>query len=150
MNHKMTPIAEIDDLVRITGYENRVFRIASFTHELTHECVTNGEFALGAQEDITIVSKADTAERYLETFEHPEVSDVSPMDIFELLGTEEIPMTKKSDKKPRKPSKQERIDALLDERINVTTAIKEIGDADGYYQRRIDEIEAELKEVYAE
>lgn len=160
MKPQMTPTAKIGDLVTIKGYGNRVFRVASLTHEITYEkdaeyediyydchCVTNDEYMLGSQDDITVVCKADMSDRFLENYEHPKFDEISPFNLFEFFNenTEVKPMTTKPETKVL--SKQERTDALLDDLLNVYQAMEVIGDADGHYQRRIDEIEAELKEV---
>lgn len=162
MKSHMTPAAQINDLVSINGYANRIFRVNSYTHEFTYElgaeyediyydctCVTNDEYMLGSQEDVTVVCKADMSERFLESYEHPTLIKIDMVEYFEaqLHQAEVKPMTTKPEAKTI--SKQERTDALLDDLLNVYQAMEVIGDADGHYQRRIDEIEAELKGVDA-
>lgn len=152
INPKMTPVANIGDLVNINGYANRLFRVDSYTHEFTFErgiesediyydctCVSAGEYNLGAQEDITVVCRADDTAEFLKTYEHPEV-DVIALDIFENMfvnmtwGAEDvIQPIKATVAKTKEPTKQELIDGYLDELINVNNAIELIGDEDGYY-----------------
>lgn len=165
LNPKLSPIAQLGDLITITGYATRLFRIDSYTHEFTYErgleteeiyydcsCVTSAEYTLAAQEDITVACAEVYSEIYLETYEHP-IIDVVASDIFANLfanmNWEAEVMTKpvKAVNKTKEPTKQERIDALLDEMNNVNNAIELIGDSDGEYGRRIDEIKAELEAV---
>src|SRR5690554_2015861 len=167
MNPKMTPIAQLGDLVTINGYANRLFRVDSYTHEFTFErgiesediyydctCVTAGEYTLGAQEDLTVVCREGQTEEFLKTYEHPEI-DVVASDLFEnmfgnIFGGEADTVIQPYKpintiiKKPKEPTKQERIDALLDDMNNVNNAIELIGDEGGGYAERLGEIKAEL------
>lgn len=155
INPKMTPVANIGDLVNISGYANRLFRVDSYTHEFTFErgiesediyydctCVSAGEYNLGAQEDITVVCREGQSAEFLKTYKHPEV-DVIASDIFEGLflnmtwGAEDvIKPIKATVTKTKEPTKQELIDGYLDDLINVSNAIELIGDEDGYYDAK--------------
>ncbi len=108
---------------------------------------------LGSQEDVTDVCKSDMSERFLESYEHPSMNEVAPFNIFEIFNAEaEVkPMTTKPEtKKAKEPTKQQRIDALLDE-INIVNDTQEFLVAEeGYRERRISEIEAKIMEVRAE
>lgn len=163
INPKMTPVAQLGDLVTINGYATRLFRVDSYTHEFTFEqgvemediyydctCVTAGEYTLGAQEDLTVMCRKDQTEAFLKTYEHPEI-DVVAMDIFEGLfanmtweAEDVVKPIKAVTKKAKEPTKQERIDALLDDMNNVNNAIELISDEDGGYADRLGEIKAEL------
>lgn len=165
MNPKMTPIANIGDLVTLAGYANRLFRIDSYTHEFTFErgiemeeiyydctCVTGGEYNLGAQEDITVVCRDGQTEAFLQTYEHPIIDNVASEIFDNMFGNifgEGTAVVKpiKSKVTPKKQTKQQRIDELLDEMINVNTAVSVIGDSDGGYRERIDEITKELTAI---
>jgi len=163
MNPKMTPIAQLSDLVTINGYANRLFRVDSYTHEFTFErgiesediyydctCVTAGEYTLGAQEDLTVVCREGQTEAFLKTYEHPEI-DVIASNIYDEMFTNmtwevrDVVNPIKAVIAPKGPTKQERIDALLDDMNNVNTAMALIGDEGGDYGRRVDEIKAELE-----
>lgn len=156
INPKMTPVANIGDLVNIAGYANRLFRVDSYTHEFTFErgieaediyydcsCVSAGEYTLGAQEDITVVCREGQSAEFLKTYKHPEI-DVIATHLYEELfgnifeGEAEEMTIKPTTKTAKEPTKQERIDGYLDELINVNNAIELIGD-DGdlaYYGAR--------------
>jgi len=165
INPKMTPIAQLGDLVNIAGYANRLFRVDSYTHEFTFErgieaeeiyydcsCVTAGEYTLGAQEDVTVVCREGQTEEFLKTYQHPEVDEIATRLYDEVFGnifggeaeTVMQPIKTIVTKKAKEPTKQERIDALLDDMNNVNTAIELIGDEDGGYAKRLGEIKAEL------
>lgn len=165
MNPKMTPLAQLGDLATIDGYANRLFRVDSYTHEFTFErgiesediyydctCVTAGEYTLGAQEDLTVVCREGQTEEFLKTYEHPEI-DVIAVEMFDgmfgnIFGEAEqmtSPFKTVYQKKTKEPTKQERIDALLDDMNNVYNAIELVGDEGGDYGRRIGEIKAELE-----
>lgn len=167
INPKMTPLAQLGDLVTINGYANRLFRVDSYTHEFTFErgiesediyydctCVTAGEYTLGAQEDLTVVCREGQTEEFLKTYEHPEI-DVIASEMFDgmfgnIFGEAEQmtkPVNTVTTKKTKEPTRQELIDVLLDDMNNVYNAIELVGDDGGDYGRRIDEIKAELSAV---
>lgn len=153
---ELTPIATFGDLVTIDGFDNRLFRVDSYTHEIYYErnevfeeviydchCVITAEYMLAMQVDITIVSKEAQAEEYLRNYEMPMVKPLNTVEV-------EVVLNKPTVTKVKKPTKQARIDALLDERLNVMQAQVFMADEAGYYARRIDEIDAKIREVRAE
>lgn len=162
---KMTPVAQLGDLVNIAGYANRLFRVDSYTHEFTFEhgiesediyydcsCVTAGEYTLAAQEDITVLCEEAKAAEFLKTYKHPEI-DVKASDIYEGLfanmnwEAEDMEKTNAKVTKSKEKTKQERIDAYLDDLINVENAKELIGDGGevAYYAAKKAGIEAGLR-----
>lgn len=168
----MKPIAEIDDLITIKGYGEQIFRIDSYTHETLTDrdgesediiydchCVITAEFALADQEDIVVIRKAADADGFLRTYQMPR--DVKPTSFiygmdFGILPTEVFGMQKKmmtkATPKQKEPTRQERIDALLDERLTVGIAddFVKVADPEAYKQRRYDEIDAQIRELTAD
>ena len=163
MNPRMKPIAAIGDLVTISGYGARLFRVDSYTHEFLYErgaeyediyydctCATTAEYELGAQEDITVICKESEADALLAMYDHPEIDEEKTDDLNKLFV--EVRIVTKPVEKTKEPTKQERIDALLDERNDVgsTDDFVIVADAEAYKQRRIDEIDAKIKSIQAE
>lgn len=74
----MQPKATVGDLVAVAGYNKRVFRVDAYdmnlrfesgnvAEEITYEvvCVDTGEYDLAWHENITLLTKADSADEYL-------------------------------------------------------------------------------------
>lgn len=92
------------------------------------------------------------AAAFLKTYKHPEI-DVKASEIYEGLfanmnwGAEDVAKTNVKVTKPKEMTKQERIDAYLDELINVESAKELIGDGGevAYFAAKKAGIEAGLR-----
>ncbi|WP_060210215.1 hypothetical protein [Sporosarcina koreensis] len=167
----LEPIAQIDDLITIEGYGGRVFRVDGFTYEKVHgrdyeeedifydcHCVVTAEYMLGGQDDIEVVCKAANAEAYLRNYEMPAFKTLLFGQSIFTEGDDDVinpfkPIkTVAETKKPKEPTREERIDALLDERNTVGNSddFVTVADMEAYKQRRYDEIDAQITEVNAE
>ncbi|MCG7345360.1 hypothetical protein MHZ92_14570 [Sporosarcina sp. ACRSL] len=171
----LEPIAQIDDLVTIEGYGDRVFRVDGFTHEVVYgrdyaeedifydcHCVITAEYMIGGQDDIEVVCKAPNAEAYLRNYEMPAFTTlIFGQSIYtegddDMFGMNPFSQYNKAPVKPvvkpKEPTKQQKIDALLDERNTVGSSDEfvTVADMEAYKQRRYDEIDAQIKELTAE
>lgn len=163
MNPKLTPIAGIGDLITLIGYGQRVFRVDSYTHEFIYEidattediyydctCVSSSEYMIGAQDDVTVVCDETQADAFLRNYEHPKFNEIKPFDFGNIFA--EVKIVIKPVAKTKVPTKQARIDALLDERLDVGSEddSAKVADMEAYKQRRYNEIDAQIREVQAE
>ena len=158
MNPKLEPAAQIGDLVLLDGYGRRLFRVDAYMHEISYDedgynediwydvsCVITGEYTVGSHDDIRCVCKAQASEKFIANYQHPEVKPLN--------GGLEIVFTMDSfeDYAPKpalaKASKQSEIDGFLDEINDIRSLIATIGDADGEYQRKLDEAKAKLRTI---
>lgn len=166
----LEPIAQIDDLITIEGYGERVFRVDGYTREdiVNREfededilydchCVVTAEYMLGGQDDIAVVCKAADADAYLRTYEMPAFKSLLFGQSIYTEGESGMfnafkPKVNTPAPKPKEPTRDEKIDALLDERNNVGTSddFVTVADMEAYKQRRYDEIDAKIKELRAE
>lgn len=166
MQHEIKPVATFGDLVLVAGYGNNLFAVEAYYYEYYYEsdaemteviydltCVYGDSgYIIADQDDVTLACKAEKADVFLQAYDPaPTIEDMPSWmrGINFAIGNGGVEMTKKPTKvaKVKVLTKQQRIDALLDEMINVKTATVAIGDSDGSYQRRIDAIEAQLKEL---
>ena len=173
MQHEIKPVATFNDLVHVAGYGNNLFEVEAFTYEYHHEpdstfaeviydltCVYGDSgYIIGEQDDVTLACEAKYAAIFLQTYEPAPTAEDKPSWLRELYisidyatgngGVDDMASTKA----PKQPTKQERIDALLDERIVVENVVDTEGwiidNEDGYKQRRLDEIDAKLTELTA-
>ncbi len=164
MNPKLTPIARIGDLITLQGYGKRVFRVDSYTHEFIYEidattediyydctCVSTSEYTIGAQDDVTVVCNEAQADAFLKTYKHPKFNARMP-NVLENIFAEVKTVTKPVAKTKAVPTKQARIDALLDERNNVGSAddFVKVEFMEEFTLWRYEEIDAKIREVQAE
>ena len=160
MNPKLEPAAQIGDIVLLDGYGRRLFRVDAYTHEISYDedgpsediwydvsCVITGEYTVGSHDDIRCVCKAQASEKFIANYQHPEVKPlhggleiVFTMDYADAVAPKPKPALVKT-------SKQSEIDGFLDEINDIRSLIATIGDADGEYQRKLDEAKAKLRTI---
>lgn len=166
----LEPIAQIDDLITIEGYGERVFRVDGWTRADTVNrefeddyidydchCVVTAEYMIADQDDVKVVCKAADADAYLRTYEMPTFKSMMFGQSIYTEGESGMFNAHKPKQvivapKPKALTEQERIDALLDERNTVGTSddFVTVADPEAYKQRRCDEIDAQLEELRAE
>lgn len=158
MNPKLKPAAQIGDLVTLDGYGRRLFRLDAYTHEISYDedgpsediwydvsCVITGEYTVGSHDDIKCVCKAQASEKFIANYQHPAIKPLNGG--LEIVFTmEEVGMAMEL-MSPTKTSKQSEIDGFLDEINDIRSLIATIGDADGEYQRKLDEAKAKLRTI---
>ena len=160
MNPNLKPAAQIGDLVTLDGYGRRLFRLDAYTHEISYDedgpsediwydvsCVITGEYTVGSHDDIVLVCKAQASEKFLDNYQHPAIKPlhggleiVFTADYFEDYAPKPKPALVKA------PIQSE-IDGFLDEINDIRSLIATIGDADGEYQRNLDEAKAKLRTI---
>lgn len=161
MIHEIKPVATFGDLVTTEGYGPHLFAVEAFRYEYHHEphvsftvlvydltCVYGDSgYIIAEQDDLTLACKAEKADAFLKAYEPAPTTTSKPTlmaQIYRAIGNGgERTMTKKT--------KQERIDALLDELdavIQTRELMREIGHADvAEYERKVDEIKGKLAEI---
>lgn len=163
----LEPIAQIDDLITIDGYGDRVFRVDGYTREETYNrdfdaediyydchCVVTAEYMMADQPDVEVVAKAEESGAFLRSYKMPKFQ--TPLYGISFYHTEVDnvfkPIKVQAPTKPKEPTREERIDALLDERNTVGNSddFVTVADMEAYKQRRYDEIDAQITEVNAE
>lgn len=171
MNHEIKPVATFNDLVTADGYGSDLFVVEAYYYEYHHEpdgvdvdvvydltCVHGSSgYIIAGQDDLTLACRAEKAEEFLQAYKPAPTKPVRPTrllsELYYAIGNGGIDMTKKTAEvaKEKVLTKRERIDALLDERntVGVTDGWINVAD-DGYKQRRLDEIDAKIREVQAE
>lgn len=166
MKHEIKPVATFNDIVQVAGYGNNLFEVDAFTYEYHHEpdasfteviydltCVYGDSgYIIAEQDDVTLACKAEFSSVFLQTYNPTPTPEDKPSfmaQIYRAIGNGGDEMKKPA--KVKVPTKQQRIDALLDERIIVIETDGWVSvDEDGYKQRRLDEIDAKIREVQAE
>jgi len=167
MQHEIKPVASFGDLVLCAGYGNNLFAVEAYYYEYYYEpgtemteviydltCVYGDSgYIIADQDDVTLACRAEKADVFLQAYEPAPTIEDTPTGMrgiyFAIGNGGEQKMTKVA--KVKVPTKQERIDALLDERnIVIETDGWVVVDEDGYKQRRLDEIDAKLAELMAE
>lgn len=135
-------------------------------------CVDSAEYLLASNEDLTVVCQAQDSSDYLRIYHSKKDNDITSEILGEDLTEENFQremerqwskliieseggtmIPKKTDKGRKKsPSivRQERIDELLDEMLNVMAVAELVGSDDEYCRDRISEIEAELERLAKE
>lgn len=164
MKHEIKPIATFGDLVTVDGYGNHLFAVDAFTYEYHYEpgsefteviydltCVYgNSGYIIGEQEDVKLACKAKKADAFLQAYKPAPTAEDTPTvmrSIYFAIGNGgELEMQPKQPK-AKTPTTRQRIDALLDERNDVLIAAELIGDDGEYKQRRLNEIDAQLREL---
>lgn len=169
MHHEIKPVATFGDLVQVAGYGNHLFAVEAFTYEYHHEpdasfteviydltCVYgNSGYVIGEQSDVTLACREAKADAFLQAYKPAPTAEDKPSwmrDIYFAIGNggDEMKQPTKVSK-VKAPTKQERIDALLDELdavIQTRELMRDIGHADvAEYERRSDEIKGKLAEV---
>ncbi|MGN7387774.1 hypothetical protein [Sporosarcina sp. SAFN-015] len=161
----LEPIAQIDDLITIEGYGDRVFRVDGYTREESYNrdfeaediyydchCVVTAEYMMADQADVKLACRAVEADAYLHHYKMP--SFLSPLfGIPFYAEVDEVFKPKvKTPAKPKVLTRAEKIDALLDERNNVGSSddFVTVADMEAYKQHRYDEIDAQIKELTAD
>lgn len=165
MNHEIKPVATFGDIVQVAGYGTHLFAVDAYTYEYHHEpdetyteviydltCVYgNSGYIIGEQEDVTLACREAKADAFLQAYKPAPTAEDEPTllrSIYFAIGNGgEVEMLTKQPKATKKPTKQAKIDTLLDELNDVRTLMATIGDSDGGYQRKIDEINSKLAEV---
>lgn len=154
MKHAITPIASYGDIVRANGYGDHLFAVEAYTieyhYELDHEycevlydltCVYGDSgYIIGEQSDISVVCKADQSHEFLQGMTAP--PPVYKADWLTVI----IDVNKPAVSQRKQPTKQQEIDALLDELLTLKTVIDICGTDEDYAVRFTDVI-AKLKEV---
>ena len=158
---KMRPKAEIGDLVTVSGYGTRVWKVDAYdmnlrfesgiiAEEITYEvvCVDTGEYDLAWHEDITLLEKARGADAYLrkrpdsERYK-PGKADKPHIIVSFSTDSAEPPQGTTAKAKARASA----TDRLLDERNDFVRYIELWGDEDGNFARKIADIDAKLKRI---
>lgn len=161
---KMRPKAEIGDLVTVSGYGTRVWKVDAYdmnlrfesgivAEEITYEvvCVDTGEYDLAWHEDITLLIKADGADAFLrkrpdsERYK-PSKSD-KPHIIVHFTADQSNVAEKPEGTTAKAKARASATDRLLDERNDIAELTALIGDHDGEYAKRIADIDAKLKRI---
>src|SRR5699024_2346481 len=165
---RMKNIAEIGDIILVAGYPFQEFQVESFSHNLDYQKeyvdedimydaadIASGEYLLAFQEDITVIVKADKADEYIadKSGRH---SGETPKDWAGILADIDFTViadVTKSGETTAEPSRDVRIDELLDELSDVNGLIELFGEheddelEDRKYVLRKTEIEAKLIEL---
>lgn len=165
MNPKLTPAANIGDVITVIGYADRLFKVDAYSHEFIYEsdaeyeeiyydctCVTNSEPIIAAQEDIYVMAQSKDATEYLKEYKHPQIADISPFNLFvEIFKEVEEPTKLTPFRKGIIKDKQQRIDELLDERLVVGSFLfEDEGNIDQYKERRYAEIDEAIRKIQAQ
>src|SRR5699024_1377954 len=153
---RLNNIANIGDIVSIEGEELGVFQVESWSHQVDYQPdyidelimydvtdLRTHQFFIAFQEDISVVCRADKADEYLRNLGISggfSVGDIA-IDIGNMSFSRE---EDESLSKPIEMTKQERIDRLLDEINDYADLIRNFGDEDGEYQKRIDSAKRRL------
>lgn len=172
MKHEIQPVATFNDLVQVAGYGNNLFAVEAYYYEYYYEpdaemteviydltCVYGDSgYIIADQSDVTLACKAEKADAFLQAYKPAPTAEVMPTGLRGIYfsidyaigngGEDDMASTKATVKMAKQPTKHERIDALLDERniVNETDGWVSV-DEDGYKQRRLDEIDAQLTEL---
>ena len=153
------------DIVTVRDYPERYFAIVGkqtqyFEHvDLPDEtdymldvrCVHTGAETLAYIEDVTIVALKAEADAFLSDKPAPKAAPRSPYGMLfgfnTIFGGDDMREKPTKAQEARKQTKQERIDALLDDWIDNATKAQAAGDVDGAYAESNAAIEAEIKEL---
>lgn len=163
------------DIVTLAEYPTQYFRIKAFqTNEYDEEnkptrteywldltCAHSGGYTMAYADEVTVVALADEADDFLAAKPSPiyggfaGFGGIPLASIFDFMDERiyggVVEMIKKKPEVAKEPTKQERIDALLDERNDVGSTDDFIPTQDAEYkQRRLVEIDAQLSELMAE
>lgn len=172
MQHEIKPVATFGDIIMVDGYDGHLFAVDAYDYSYRYEpdcsevtiiydltCVYgNSGYIIAEQDEITLACREEKADAFLQSYKPApmtgEQRNPSLMSsIFYAIGNggEEV-MTIQQPKVTEKVlTKQQRIDALLDERNDVGVLDGFIATQDAEYkQRRLDEIDAQLTELMAE
>lgn len=171
MKHEIKPVATFSDIVMVSGYGNNLFAVEAYYYEYYYEpdaemteviydltCVYGDSgYIIADQDDVTLACKAEKADVFLQAYEPAPTIEDTPTGMrgiyFAIGNGGEIDMQTKPTKvaKVKVPTKQERIDALLDELdavVQTRGLMQDVGHADAAeYERRADEIKTKLAEV---
>lgn len=166
MKHEIKPVATFGDLVLVAGYGNHLFAVEAYYYEYYYEpdaeltevvydltCVYGDSgYIIGDQSDVTLACRSEKADEFLQAYKPAPTVDDTPTGLrgiyFAIGNGGEVNMAKQTIvAKIRIPSKQEQVDALLDQMSDFTSLKMTLGDENGDYQRKIDAIKAQIKEV---
>lgn len=169
MKHEIKPVATFGDLVLVVGYGAELFAVDEYYYEYRYAptiseitvvydltCVYGDSgYIIADQDDVTLACKAEKADAFLKAYKPASTAGNKPSlmaQVYFAIGNGGTNVMAK--KQPKSPTKQEQIDALLDELdsvIQTRELMREIGHADvAEYERKADEIKGKLAEVTAE
>lgn len=164
---KLKNIANIGDIVTVSGYELGVFQVESWTHEVDHQPdyidevimydvtdLRSHHFLLAFQEDVSVICKADKSDEYLRNLGMQGSGCATGTAIDPAWQHfENMTFLRKEANyvanKPKEISKQERIDRFLDEINDYEELIRSFGDEaetgdDEYGERKAGEYRAKI------
>lgn len=164
MHHEIKPVATWGDIVQVAGYGNHLFAVDAYDYMYRYEpdetyteilydltCVFGDSgYIIGEQDEVTLVCREAKADAFLQAYKPVPTAEDKPSLMAQIYyaigngGDTDMASTKATVKVP---TKQAQIDTLLDELNDVRSIMATIGDSDGDYQRKIDEINAKLAEV---
>lgn len=145
------------DIVTVEGYPEQYFRVDGYQKNVLEtenepdlverwldiSCVHTGGYTMAFADEVTLACRKDEATEFLSDKPAPNIGPsggIAIAAIFDMFREEEAPLTTLTP-----PSKQTQIDRLLDELSDVQSLKATIGDSDGEYQRRIDDINTQLE-----
>jgi len=159
MKHEITPIASFGDLVTVNGYGDHLFAVDSYdicyTYEPDYEltelvydltCVYGDSgYIIGEQADVTVMCTEAESEAYLREYKPQAPKKLGHLTVNLSITDGGVVAVNKP--KPKKPSKQTEIDALLDELTDLLTLHAVFGGKDLVYAEKIARVTGKLKEV---
>lgn len=169
------PVAKLGDIIQIRGYGSRKFEVFSISYTMDVDAVDifedvfydvaaldSHDYMLACQDDIIVLETPidvdyDRLEEYLVDQDYAQHMMLKSLGLDGYDAPETISREEGSDVEKRKEGETkaetnaEKVDRLLMELYDSYTLVGIVGEdyeeGDGHYKRKIDAIEAELKEL---